>query len=189
MADERAMPYVAWWADGTAEAYQTYGGAEGAVRHCVGAQVLRCVPLDATAPASREGDGQPEGWRERLAEVADLLERFTPVAAIQVRLSSDPRSSLALTISAAHLRAALAAASQGEGGLADDAVKVCGWCSQEGHTTDEHHDERCERVWMVLEDGPPEVGYPREGWSPCGCTERARAALAAAPPAETGGGG
>lgn len=41
------------------------------------------------------------------------------------------------------------------------------------------HDRSCEREWMTLEDGPPELNYPREGWSPCNCAERARTLYAA----------
>jgi len=55
-----------------------------------------------------------------------------------------------------------------------EATKACGWCTREGHTTDEHHDHLCEMK---------EPLGRAAGATWCGCAERARASLPpAAPP-------
>lgn len=78
------------------------------------------------APASQEGDGQPEGWQERLADLAGLLWP-TAGATTPSSLASavnwiygrpERTASHRAEALAADLRAALAAASQDGGGLA-----------------------------------------------------------------------
>lgn len=87
--------------------------------------VKRVIAALAPASASQEGDGQPEGWRERLGACEAKLRtepRRHPYSALQDIYGGGTDVAYLAERLATDLRAALAAASQGGGGLTDDEV-------------------------------------------------------------------